>query len=88
MQRLIKRLLLTLHELVGSDNVKLASSEEAQEKGVWFVPKTLHHQFGQVVSLRRSLLHHGPQVLQRRRPPLIRLVQLVLRLQEEETKTR
>lgn len=55
---------LTLHELVGSDDVKLASPEEAQHQRVRFVPEALQHQFGQVVSLRCPLLHRGPQVLQ------------------------
>lgn len=77
-------LILTLHELVGSGNIELASPEEAQQQRVWFVPEALQHQFGQLVSLHRSVLHRGPKVLQRGRPPLLRLTQLILRLEEEE----
>lgn len=70
--------LLTLHELVSSDNIKLASSQKTQHQRVRFIPELLQHQFSQVVSLCCSLLHHDPQVLQWRHPPLIRLVQLIL----------
>ena len=72
---------LTFHELVRSGHVKLAGSEEAQQQRVRFVPKALLHQFVHVVSFCCPLLHHGPQVLQRQRPSLIRLIQLILRLQ-------
>ena len=69
---------------MGPDHVELASSEEAQQQRVGLVPETLQHQFGQVVPLGRPVLHHGPQVLQGGRPPLVRLVQLVLGLEETE----
>lgn len=38
-----KSLLLTLHELMGSDSIQLASSEKAQQQRIRFVPKVLEH---------------------------------------------
>lgn len=74
---------LTLQELMGSNDIKFASSEEAQHQRVWLVPETLQHQFGQVVSLGCPLPHHGPQILQRRCPSLVCLTQLILCLEEK-----
>lgn len=74
--------MLTLHELVGSGHIELARPEEAQHQGVRLVPEALQHQLGQLVSLRCSLLHQRPQLLQRRHPPVVRLIQLILRLEK------
>lgn len=73
---------LTLHELMGSGDVKLSCSEEADQQRVRFVPEAVQHQFGQVVSLWRPLLHHEPQIFQGWPSSFIRLMQLILRLKK------
>lgn len=72
---------LTLHQLEGSVDIVLPGPDEADQQAVWFLSESVLNTFGEIIASVCLLLYDPSQLLHRRHPLLVCLVQLVLGLQ-------